>query len=130
MAKYKNIGGPHQALDGTAIPHGGLFETDDPIPKAFQAKFQLVLDEQPAAKAEAAKAPAEPQAPTGKAAAEPTDKAQDVTADFPLAGDNDMRVVQDKNGWHILDVGDTKPTNAKALRKKDVVAALEEYLAD
>jgi len=137
MAKYKNIGGLHQLADGTNIPAGTTFETDQPIPEDFAAKFQQVFD----APEPVAPAPEpEPVAPEPTPEPEPDPALpgsdgddpdlKDVTADFPLAGENDMHVVRGKRGWHIFDEGDEEPINDKPLLKRDVAPAIEAYLAD
>lgn len=104
MTKYKNIGGPHVMVDGSVVAHGGVFETEQDMQAVFPNKFELV-DDAPAPKPVAEVPKAKP-APQQKADAKkaPAENAQDVTEDFDIAKEFDVRVLKDKSGWWVVDL--------------------------
>lgn len=108
----KNIGGQHTLADGTTVEHGGTFEYEGTLAE-LQAKYpnKFVAAE------------------GGKAAAPAAPEETDVTEDFPAAKENDLQVVKTAKGWNIYDDGDD-PINEKPLKKKDVQAAIDAYLAE
>lgn len=118
--KYRNIGGGH--MDGsTLIKPGEVFECeDDDLCEKFLNKFEKVHP------GEVADTPVTKAKDTTDETRVPV--REDVTADFPSAGDNDLCVFKDKQGWWILDDGD--PVNEKPLKKKAVDSAIEDYLEE
>jgi hypothetical protein len=104
MAKYKNIGGPHELNDGTLVAHGDVFETEQDVLAAFPNKFVVVGDKPAAKPAPEPKAAATPAPKKADAKKAPAEDAQDVTADFDIAGEFDVRVLKDKRGWWVIDL--------------------------
>lgn len=156
MPLYKNNGGAHTLLDGTTIPHGGTFESDDPnLLKKFRGKFERVIIEAVTPEPPCVQAPSEASAqitqdvnteeeektPVQKAAEKGAEfvlpeGSVDVTDEFPTAKDADIRVLKDKRGWWVYDfmlsADDTnnEPANDKPLRKKDVGTFIDDLLAE
>lgn len=135
MPKYQNTGGPHQTIDGETIDAGAIFELDDQtLLEAFPGKFKLVKEEAPAPVVEPEEVAADDPTLETEPATEEVPKAAkgrtDVTDEFKLALEADMRVEKDKRGWYILDEGDDDPINEKPLLKREVEGAIREYLAE
>lgn len=122
--KYRNNGGSHALADGTIIKPGQIFESDDAnINKNFPNKFTALKDEAPVAPAPVAA----PVAVAAPATNDTTPTGDDVTADFPAAGANELTVKRAKDGYWVLD--DNDPVNEKALRtKKAVDKAIADYI--
>lgn len=129
MATLKNVGGQHVFADGTTIAPGAVFEYDgdaDELVKKFIGKFEYERTAPVAAPAPTT--PAAPSAPT-KPEKTADDGFVDMTDDFPVAAQHDLKVLRDRRGWWLYD-GDKDPVNEKPLKKKDVDAEIAEYIQD
>ncbi len=125
--RYVNNGGGHTTPDGTTVPHGGTFESDDTdLTTKFPNKFTRVITDAPEVPPSPVKAEEDTDdGDTDKTAADPND----VTADFPTAKAADLTVTKDKTGWWVRDDGDA--VNDKACRtKKAVEKAIADYTAE
>lgn len=139
MLTYKNMGGLHTLLDGTTVPKGGVFQSDDPyLCKKFRGKFERVIEEPapaPAPVVQSVDTPEEKKTAVQKAAETGAtdvlpEGTTDVTGEFPSAQEADMRVLKDKRGWYVYDDGGKEPANEKPLKRKAVDCFIEELLAD
>jgi hypothetical protein len=137
---YRNTGGMYVDLAGQRIPHGIVFESDDPgLCEKFPNKFELVQAKQApkpeptaiqelAAAVQESKSVASQAVPPGPESKPTIDMKADVTVDFPTAVENDLSVVTDKHGWWVLDHGEL--INDKPLAKKEVAKVIKTYLGD
>ena len=134
---YRVLKGQHRLLDGTVLKSGETFEHADlALRKKFPNKFeQVVAPPAPVAQvttqsvgtSEAEKTDVQKAAEVG--AAEIISGYQDMTAEFPVAGEADLRVTKSRQGWYVFDEDSDEPVNEKPLKKREVAAFLEEYLA-
>lgn len=130
---YKNIGGPHALADGTIVPPGGTFSSEEDPRALFSNKFELVHT----VVAEPPQSPGQT-TPGGKAPADPgggnstPSGGQDVTAEFNVGDGSKVKltVVKLEKGYNILEEGDADPVNEKPLAKTRVQAFIDDYLSE
>jgi len=134
---YRVLKSQHRLLDGTVLKSGETFESNDPrLIEKFPNKFeQVVALPAPVAQAttqsvgtpEAEKTDVQKAAEAG--AAEILPGHQDMTTEFPVAGEAGLRVTKTRQGWYVFDEDSDEAVNEKPLKKREVAAFLEEYLA-
>lgn len=114
--KYKNVGGEHICKDGTVVPNGKFFDSDDKdLCKKFPNKFEAVNDQVTDSVNKPAPVNNDP---------------VDVTEDYPEAKENKMTVTKIGKGWWVTEEDEDEAAHDKPLKKKDVEAFIKELLED
>lgn len=131
--QYRNTGGQHTQLDGTVVATGGTFvDADDNLCSKFTGKFEAlgkVEVQEPLPAVPATDPPETGTDPTKPDTDHSEAEGEDVTEEFPIAGEHNLKVVKVKKGWIVYD-SEGAPINDVPLKKKDVEDVINEWIED
>ena len=131
--QYRNTGGQHTQIDGTVVATGETFvDADDDLCSKFSGKFEVVARLEAQGPLQAPPATDPPK--TGTDPTKPdTDHSEadgkDVTEEFPIAGEHNLKVVKVKKGWIVYD-SEGGPINDAPLKKGEIEDVINEWIED